>query len=374
MKSGCLVILAAMAMGPTAPAWASYSEVAAGLQCRDNTIAIRFGRADNGGPPVFDPLPLKYDAAWASVDVSNDDRCTLANGDRVELHAGAGRAYPWGAGGADPDGFFSLWINGRKVTAREIYYHGYGSREAGTNSLFLSGNVIERCAYTDSEQTNAGIVCSAKPIDIAALPVDPLLPSAAEQALVGTYRISGVYSQQFCRAFVHKPEDSSEVAWESIRIPREAQLFHQSKPSKGEQASYFSPYYRVDQLDLWNRGRADTVVQYSGDWKFFNGDIYFYWEGIAPDAAVDALQAELGKGNTHLGPLVEFARASGWRTLPETPDAAVHWTPFRLFGSVFVLEDPVDSGRITVHRQSYAPQRGPALEPVCEFRMTEKYF
>lgn len=374
MKSGCVLVLAVLAMAPAAPAWASYSEVAAGLQCRDNTIAIRFGRADNGGDPVFDPLPQKYDAAWASVAVSNDNRCTLANGDRVELHAGIGTAYPWGMGGGDPDGFISLWINGRKVVAREVYYHGYGSREPARNSFFLSGNLIERCTYTDSKQTNVGIVCSAKQIDIAALPLDPLLPSPAEQALVGTYRVSGIYSQEFCGAFVQKPRGGGEVTWESVSTPDEAQFFHQSQPDNGEQGSYLRPSYRVDRFDLWNRGRADTVVQYSGDWKFFNGDVYFYWEGVAPDAVVDALQAELAKGSTDLGPLVEFAHASGWRTLPEMPDAVVHWMPFRLSGLVFVLESPAYTGRIAVHRPSYAPQIGPRLDPICEFRLVEEYF
>ena len=374
MKFRYLVFLAALAMALATPAWASYSEPAAGLQCRGNTIAIRFGRADNGGPPEFEPLPQKYDEAWADVVVSKNNSCTLANGDRVELHAGAGIAYPWGMGGGDPDGFFRLWINGRKAASREVYYHGYGSSEAPTNSLFLAGKVVERCVYRDFERANDGIDCFSQQIDIAALAVDPLLPSPAEQALVGTYQVAGIYSPDFCQAFLQRPRAGSEVTWESIVIPAEAQLFHQSELSKGEQDAYYQPHSKVDRFDLWNTGRSDTVVQYRGDWKFFNGDVYFYRAGDAPDDAVDALRAELAKPSNTIDMLVEPARKSGWQTLPANPDAATHWTPFHLSGTVLVLEEPAYAGRIAIHLPLHMQRANPMLKPVCEFRMIEEYF
>jgi hypothetical protein len=247
------------------PVWADSYVSVAGLQCRGNAVAIRTG----GGSDLFTwyELPLPYAAAWKDAPFVRDDRCTLGNGDKVVMRTGRGRAYSSGMGGGNPPQYVSLWINGRKVLSREVWKAGYSLQYDGPylNSIFLSREAIERCAYPKGVHPTAGtpkdVVCVRTPLAYDALLVDPLEPT---EAVAAGPRItfSAAYNPDFCRHFIGRMVDVNPsleglaAEEETVVLPPAAVFpFQRDKPdSKG-------PYVEAAKVDLWNNGKRDTIAR-----------------------------------------------------------------------------------------------------------------
>jgi hypothetical protein len=275
-----------------------------------------------------------------------------------------------------PTVFFSLWVNGRKVASREVYYHGYGSSEPRSNSLFLTGNTLERCRYTAglfSTDKSEKVGCSSAPFHLATAPIDPLLPSEAEQARVGTFSIAATYSPSFCAAFVKRPEPGSEIKWESLELPVKAQPYFASgdyEPKSDDRSDFVNPHTMVDYFDLWNSSQPGTVVRFFGDWKFFMGDVLFFRYGRAPEEDIKAVRAKVQAPGGGTNYYQKLAADMGWMTLTEKPDVETSWQAFSLEGKTYLLEEPVYQSRSTLYR----PRGQNQLEPVCVFQMIEDYF
>lgn len=382
IRSGLFVVVLAASAAP--PAFASYSEPAAGLQCNGYTIAVRFGRSDSGAPADFDPLPPEYEEQWKDVPFAKDNRCTLANGVRVEMHGGIGQAYAWGAGGADPNAFFSLWIDGRKVVAKENFYYGYDGAGALLNSLFVTGNSISRCAYPngrrrwDSDRWQEP-ACALTSVDIAALPVDALLPSVEGQALVGTISIAAAYNPAFCRSFVSPPMVANGIGPQELKLPPDAKPFFATGYAQraGEKLDYVATHTRVDQFDLWNNGQIGTGVLVSDYMKFFVGDVLFYRSRLASEEDIKSIR-EQGVRGGRTGVHAKLASELGWSTAGVEPDndPYPHTSRefFRLGDSTYLLERPAFRREATLYRPQWIPQRSPSLETICSFRWIEQYF
>ena len=256
------------------------------------------------------------------------------------------------------------------MVSGEKYYHGYGSSNPRTNSLFLAGNLIERCRYTAENFENASpdqIVCASEPIDISALPIDPLLPSIAEQSLVGRYSVATNYSPAFCKSLIAEFSEVG-VTREFLEVPREAQRFFQPAGADRD-----TPSASVDQFDLGNSGSMDTVIQFTGEEKLFYGSVHFYRRGIVPESEIRTLldqRRQITSGN-----YVERARELGWSTIVDAPDLRTRWTLLRLSGTTFLLKQDSYGSDATLYRpETYGPQLPPSLESICEYRMMQEPF
>ena len=381
MRLIALAALASMA-GISAP---SAFATAAGLQCQGNLVALRFnGSIDmDDNPAIFHDLPEAYAASWNSIPFADGNRCKLANGSEVVLRWGEDNAYGWGMGGADPPGFFSLWIDGRKVFSKEQFKSGYASSEGYLNSVFVSPSVKEICRFPDFDDRRADekkppVTCASAPLKIDALISDPETPSVADIARIGTITIAATHSEQFCRRFIEKREARyPSLAREGVAIPEDAQQFFQRSeediyPPKDpkRRSDYVFGHATFDHFDLWNTGNPNTVVRFYGDWKFFMGDVLFYRDVNAADADIREVMSKVqepGSGTTYYK---DLAKQHHWATITENPDVYEHWTPFRLSGVTYLLQHAAYGSQWTLYR----PNREKMLTTVCVFQQVEDHF
>ncbi|RYG29066.1 MAG: hypothetical protein EON93_17395, partial [Burkholderiales bacterium] len=189
MRLIALAVLASVA-GLSAPsAFADYYQSAA-IQCQGNLVAVRFGIIDDDKPPAFHELPEAYAAGWSQTPFAAGNRCKLTNGSEVVLRWGEAQAFAWGMGGADPPAYFTLWIDGRKVFAREQFKSGYASSEGYLNSVFVSSDAKEICRFPNFDDPRSNnpkppITCASAPLRINELVADPETPTVEDTARVG---------------------------------------------------------------------------------------------------------------------------------------------------------------------------------------------
>lgn len=378
-----LGLLAGLIAAAAPSAFADYYTAAAGLQCRGDVVAIRFGGASNDEPPEFYDLPAAYAAGWAKTPFAEDNRCKLANGAEVVLRWGEEQAYGWGMGGADPSAFFSLWIDGRRVFSREQFKSGYASSDGYLNSVFVSPAAKEICSFPRLDDPRANdstppVTCASKPFRVDSMPPDPELPGVEDFARIGTITVAATHSEQFCRRFIEPREASNpSLPREGIAIPSDAQQFFQRGeedvfPPKrvSDRMAFVQAHATFDYFDLWNTGKSNTVVRFFGDWKFFNGDVLFYRQADTPEAEIREVmvQAQEPGSGTHY--YKDLAKKYGWQTITENPDVYEHWTPFRLSGVTYLMQHKTYGSQWTLYR----PSPKGALTTVCVFQMIEDYF
>src|SRR5689334_895352 len=167
-----LVILAAAMALVALPAHASQTLAYTFVQCLGEEVMVRF-EFGSGLAPLTQPEAGR----WKNVPaVSGAQGCKLASGAAAIVLQGDQQTTN-GSGGADPPGFLSFWVGGKKLISREIYKGGYGSFGLTHNSIHYSPGSLTRCTYpqaTDAYTDISKVICKAESLDITGLPADPL--------------------------------------------------------------------------------------------------------------------------------------------------------------------------------------------------------
>src|SRR5262245_25801758 len=114
------LILAAGLLAAAPGASASMAEPSAHLVCMGSSFVVRFNLGFG-----IDPLPEPYARVWSEIPVETDDKCVLSDGGKVLLKWSVAAAYPWGASMGDPPAGYSVWIDGKLVSAG-TFKSGYG--------------------------------------------------------------------------------------------------------------------------------------------------------------------------------------------------------------------------------------------------------
>lgn len=354
------------------PAAADTYRPSAVLQCSGDDVAIRFGGAFNDAPLTYYPLAAKANQRWSSVPFAKADSCTLANGNRVVLHAGEEQARPYGMGGGNPPAFFSLWINERKVLARLQYKAGYAASGEGPylNSVFVSGAAIEQCAYPigveprDADADANNLVCTTKAFDLAQFPVDTLALFPVDRSLIGTISIAATYSPAFCEIFVSSGIEHG-VRWTNIWLPERDDLFlpldvtaEEFKPSSN--AGRLARPLRTTRLKYWNSDEITTLVEINIVGMHGPESAKLLRHGPV-DANSIASLADIGWPH-QLDKLAQLASSLNWQFVGHS-GLTTSVDVFQLNGETYQL-DIRDDGSATLYR----PNRLYELEPICRFQ------
>lgn len=125
------------------PAKADWSQQTATLDCNadTNSFIITFERVWNGDEDERTKISAQNRPAGYSYFPNGI--CSLSNGERVALSFRAGQAFPYGAGGADPDGFFTLSINDHYIYYDFKHYSGHGEERPHISSIKYENGRLE---------------------------------------------------------------------------------------------------------------------------------------------------------------------------------------------------------------------------------------
>jgi hypothetical protein len=379
------LIAALMGLGVLAgpPAHASQTLPVVLLQCRGEEAVVRFEYGD-----AVAPLPGTMAERWRDVPFAGTEGCTLSGGEAVMVLQGALQTSEYG-GGADPPGFISLWIGGKKVFSREFYKGGYGSHGLTHNSILYAPGSLTRCTYPQATMEYidlAKVTCAQTRMDVAAMPIDPQAPTATMLASFGELSVMSVSSEAFCRGFV-KPHgygrDSSTlfVAKKQSLAPPPGTQFPLSASGKDaddpfggngwKPGDFAGPLlrYAVRRFDLTNSGEEQTVLRLWASSKAFYGDIYLYRKGVASQAEIDAvIKAQPTGSDIHLV-YRKLAAETGWFVAfaPDEVYSRIYAMPLRIEGVTYLFAYSIeveDTPTATLYRMK--PDNRP--ETVCTFQ------
>ncbi len=116
-------------------------------------MLIRFGTVTNDAPlsEIVSPPLGDEDFKPFADSLLESDTCQLRNGHTFSIQLHQGQPFPYGAGGASPDQFFSLTMDNRKLYYHHIYYQGRTQDRYTTSALMYKNGRLSECepAYPD---------------------------------------------------------------------------------------------------------------------------------------------------------------------------------------------------------------------------------
>jgi hypothetical protein len=128
-----------------------------GLNCdpADSSVLLRFGSMKS---ETLDYKSLELPEATdveaqrlAALPLNEHMKCRLANGQKIEVNYSRGQSFAYGRGGADPDAFFTLKIDGNPVYFEQIFYSGYGKEKFELTAIYYDGKQMRECTATKPE-------------------------------------------------------------------------------------------------------------------------------------------------------------------------------------------------------------------------------
>lgn len=340
------------------------------------------------------PLPGRLAQQWQDIPFAGAEGCSLANGQTAIALSGELQTHEY-RGGADPPGFFSLWIGEKKVISREFYKGGYGDFGLTHNSVHIAPGSLTRCTYPEATEAYADIskvTCARALIDVVSLPADPQAPTPAMLSSFRTFSMMAVSSDAFCRGFIQQTSDITEELRPSILFmprggaPKEflvaplGTLFPMSKSGRsaddpfsptdwnaGDRASQMLKY-QLRHFDLTNSGSEQTVLRLWESSKVFYGDIYLYRNGITSQADIDAVIKPEVFGEPQIG-YRKRAAETGWQVVfaPDEQFSRHYAMPLRIASVTYLFAYSIqveDTPTATLYRMK--PDN--TLETVCVFQ------
>jgi hypothetical protein len=346
-----LLLAGALVLGAL-PARADQTLAYVRLQCSGNEAMVRFEFGEGVAP-----LPGRLDQQWQHVPFAGYEGCALANGQKAIVLSGDLQTHPY-SGGGDPPGFFSLWIDGKKVVSREFFKGGYGDTGLTHNSVHYASGSLTRCTYPQATWAYSDIndvTCAHTPMDIAALPADPQAPTPAMLASFRTFSTLSVSSDAFCRGFVRQASEITDELRPSIVYSQQGYrpkqflvapsgtLFPMSKSGMNADDPFSNDdwnvgdwaksmlKYQVRRFDLTNSGGEQTVLRLWEGSKAFFGDIYLYRKGVASEANIDAVIDAQVMDEPQIA-YSKLAAEAGWQVAfaPDEQFSRVYAIPLRI--------------------------------------------
>lgn len=357
-----------------AAAVADAQPAAATLQCDGDEAAIRLG-VRFYSPVKYYKFPPEREKRWQSVPVAGDNACTLANGDRVVLHAGLRPA----SGPYDPIAIASVWINERKiVSGQEIEPDPFGMHGPYLNSIFLSPGAVEKCSFPDDLDMTSdapfpptNVRCVAERYELAKLPVDAMLPFPVDRSLIGTLSIAAAHSRAFCELFVMS-YDENGVRYELARAPFRDEIVW---PFDASGEALTAPYggkdliTRIATARFWNSDEVTTMAEATTlSLRGITRPVILVRSGNI--GAEQRTQLANARWVYDADENRKTAASLGWRILgADSDDDPGIVQAFTMKGEMYVLQE-WDDGSAALHR----PNAAHGFEPICRYQPVRDNF
>lgn len=334
---------------------------------------VRFTLSEDN-PPQYPTLPAAIDGGLSLRPGTDRTDCELSHGFAIRIREGEEQAFPYGAGGANPPAFFSLWIDRRKVLSRFVWKPGYD--DASTDKPSLVGLVIRRDKLTFCFQkpNDKPITCNEQGLELRgyAIDVEEYAKNLKSKIPVGTFLVDATAANAaFCRrnlgVITRQPVDSNGLPFDSAIA--EALTWTPRELDKN---------YAVGTAE-WTfanvQGRR-AVVLHGGN-HYFDGEIVVF---VPRDVSVndvvkflpddDDLEREAVRPPPRDWTIISGGRASLY---PKVSARYVHFVPEEIDGELYLIAFP------TNHKERPSavlvkPRPVTGFDSVCVYQRVEPHY
>jgi hypothetical protein len=290
----------------------------------------------------------------------------------VRVRGGRESEHAYGAGGANPPAFFSLWIDRRRVVSRQTWMPGY---EASFEHLpTYDGVLIEPGRLTICESAEASPQqCKSQSLNLNRLPIDRVeYGESSPKPRVGSFVsiAKGAANQQFCSRYLrHVAPDADaphgrgsdfDLEWS----PQDAAAVGDSEGRPRSGLVKLSP------------GTTRRLMTWGGDYHYFDGDVIV----LAPSAMTAQDIAAIYKFRD-IETWPKVAAPAGVTLIsggqpqlyPHVSPRYVHLAPLRIDGALYVLASPTN---VKVHPTAalVKPMAGGGFFTICAFERIEEHY
>jgi hypothetical protein len=304
---------------------------------------VRFAMSENDSPSQYATLPKKVDGGLSILPGTDRTDCRLSRGWDIRIRAGEGQVFPYGAGGADPPAFFSLWINRRKVLSKFVWKPGYDAAFDGKPSLVDLIIRPESLTFCFQKRDDKAVSCEQQPLALRKHPIDQEeYPEGSKpKTHVGTILIEPTSPD--ARACQHYLDAIKiEAPDSSVSLPHESRLSGSMALQPGQKL--YNPLRTL--TGAFANVQDRRVAALTGGSHYFDGDIFV----IAPhDASPDDVDAFFPR-DEDLEQAIAKPPPDGWTIIsggqpalyPKVSPRYVHLLPEEIDGELFFLAYPTN--------------------------------
>jgi hypothetical protein len=297
----------------------------------NNVALVRFIEADDSNPPHYARLPAALDHGLSALPGTGRRVCNLAHGGQIKLRNGQEQAFAYGASGASPPYFFSLWIDTRKIISRRNWSEqNYSQTEDQIAGVVITPTRITTCVWKDGDDTKP-LACSSKPLDLNQYKTDGVEYPANFWHGPGAERLVVVpgTDESVCRDLIQHGPNAQGVVRDSAGEPDlpiaakdldwidiqahtpslEWSTVSDWKAVFGLKAAMAPVNFPPHATDFDGDGKPDTVVELEDTTHYFDGS--FYVVAPATVAVADVLRTLFSK-EADVEKDIKKAEALGW--------------------------------------------------------------
>jgi hypothetical protein len=370
-KMRFLAVLLLLAMGGVAHA--DYPLPYADLLCDHNVALARFAMADERDPQQYAILPPKLDDGLSSRRGTGRTDCRLADGSDIRIRAGEEQAFPYGAGGADPPAFFSLWIGHRKILSKRVWKPGYD--DSILNKPGLVGLVIRPHSLTFCyrQPDDKEVRCERQRLELSkhAVDAEEYPGPSAQKPPVGTILIEPASADAAaCQRYL-------DAVISDAKRPRDGFPFFNGLPETALSQQITAGNYALSALDGTFANIGDRRVVATGSTgHYFDGDIFFLVPHDTPtDEIVAAVPGE------DVDEAIDKLKRDGWTVIsggrpglyPRVPPRYVHLVPEALDSELFFLAYPTNQKERPT-AILIKPLPGGGFATLCNYQRVEPHY
>lgn len=314
-----------------ADSWYHSAEVV----CADagDVALVRFTMSIDDEPVRYTQLPPELDDGLSVHPNTSSTDCTMSNGWSLRVRIGSEQGFAYGAGGADPPAFFSLWIDERKVYSRRQWKSGYHDRsETLTVAAVVRPDRIVFCRTVGViPPDSSGLDCQDESLAIESFERDAVeyAPPGTQPAVGETIVLPGAPNPEFCHTYLREEQyKEGAPAWSQIM--------------RGERKS-FSRYESIS-LNGWlyefDAGSIKQVIHWGDTTHYYDGDMFFLapagmnpWEVLRPQVLDNGPDGEVPD---------DWVVIEGGQFYPQAGHHYVHLSPIGIDGELYLIATPTN--------------------------------
>lgn len=338
-----------------------------------NLALVRFPAPYSNDPVQYPRLPQQLDRGLSGSNGSDRSDCTMANGTTVRVRGGLEQAFDYGAGGANPPAFFSLWIDRRRVFSRQTWMPGYADSFA--NLPTYDGVLIEpgRLTICKSAEESAQ-ECESQPLNLKALPIDRVEYSASSSKPRAGSIVSiakGATNQRFCSQYLERAAPDVYGALRGGNSTISLDWSPQNEVVEGNDEGH--PKSGIVELSF---GATRRLMTWGGGNHYFDGDVMVLApsEMTARDITESYTFSDIETWPKIAAPAGATLISGGQPKLyPEVSPRYVHLVPQRIEGTLYILAYPANA---SVHPTAalVKPVAGGGFFTICAFDQIEAHY
>lgn len=342
-----------------------------------NVAVARFAEAYNEEAPSYAAVPKAVDRGLSTNPPTRRQICRLGNGWEVKVRSGRGQAFPYGAGGGSPPGYFSLWVDRRKVISGQVWTeYSYDQIRTPTAAVVVKPGRLTVCEGRER------VRCKSERLDLSSYDADRVeYPTPGEERPpAGTIEILKGAQSAVCRDLIKRrqTEDGTWFEWFDLTDENDGTWPSVSDIGRvfgvGEQHGAGSTTFPPDGTDdIDGDGVDETVVRRFGENRSFDGS---YWI-VAPQEVrvIDVFRRIYPDAHLDEEAAIELAEQQGWSVYsggrpglyPDVSPRYVHVEMLRRGGETLFLARPT----VEEHQPTAVlirPKPRKQFETVCEFQ------